>query len=96
MVVTQFQKMRIDLSEILKPITSFCNIEGTKPWNGMVKVHLCYLAIDGQALLTGVKVFSLTLDEKLQIPKIAKGYNSIMPNNLLTVTVSSSNLYSIP
>ena len=85
----QFQKMGMELGEILEPIAPLCRAKGTKPWNGMTKVHLQNPIIDGHALLTGIRIFSLNLDEELKIPKIAKGYNSLAPNDLLTITISS-------
>jgi hypothetical protein len=58
----------------------------------MTKVHLQIPTIDGHALLTKIRIFSLNLDEELKIPKIAKAYDSLAPNDLLTVTISSPNL----
>jgi hypothetical protein len=52
--------------------------------------------MDGHDLFTWTRVFFLTLDEELRVPKIAKGYNSLAPNNLFTVTISSPNIYITP
>jgi hypothetical protein len=88
--------MRIDLGEILEPIASLCSARGSKPWNGMVKVHLKNPETKGQALLAGTRIFSLTLDNEVRISKIAKGYDNLAANDLLTVTVSSPNLCHLP
>jgi hypothetical protein len=88
--------MGMELGEILEPIAPLCSAKGTKPWNGMTKVHLRNPKTDGHALLTDTRIFSITLDEELKIPKISKGYDSLAPNDLLTVTISSPNLNQTP
>jgi hypothetical protein len=62
----------------------------------MIKVHLQNPTIDGQALLIRMRVFSLTLDDEIRVPKVAKVYNSLASNDLLTITISSPNLCCIP
>jgi hypothetical protein len=96
LVVAQFQKMGMDLGEILKPIAYLCSAKGTKPWNGMIKMHLQNPTTNRQALVSGMRVFLLTLGNEIRVPKVAKGYNNLAPNGLLTVTTSSPNLCSIP
>jgi hypothetical protein len=96
LIAVQFQKMGMELGEILEPIAPLCSAKGTKPWNKMTKVHLRNPTTDGHALLTDTRIFSITLDEELKIPKISKGYDSLAPNDLLTVTISSPNLNQTP
>jgi hypothetical protein len=62
----------------------------------MIKIHLKYPETDDQALLTRARVFSLLLDNETRIPKITKGYNNLIANDLLTVIISSPNLCSLP
>jgi hypothetical protein len=93
MAATQFQKMGISLGNILEPIAPLCSARGAKPWNGKKLVHLRDPATDGRDLLTGTRVFSLTLDEEIRVPKVAKGYKNLMTNDLLTVTISSPNIH---
>jgi hypothetical protein len=96
LIASQFQKMSMELGEILEPIAPLCSAKGPKSWNGMTKVHLRNPTTNGNALLTGTRIFSLILDEELTIPKISKGYDSLTPNDLLTVTISSPNLSQMP
>jgi hypothetical protein len=96
LTASQFQQLNMELGEILEPIAPLCSAKGTKPWNGMTKVHLRNPTSDGNALLTGTRVFSLILDEELTIPKISKRYDSLASNDLLTVTISSPNLSQMP
>jgi hypothetical protein len=92
----QFQKMNMNLGDILEPITSLCSTKGGKPWNGMIKVYLQHPETNGHALLSGLRIFSLIIDGETKIPKVAKSYNSLVPNDLLTVTISSPNLSYLP
>jgi hypothetical protein len=96
LVAAQLLTMGMDTGEILEPIAPLCSARGAKPWNNMVKIHLKNPETHGQALLTGARVFLLQLDNEIRIPKIAKGYNNLAAKKLLTITISSPNLRSLP
>jgi hypothetical protein len=96
LIAAQLLTMGMDTGEILEPIAPLCSARGAKPWNDMIKIHLKNPETNGQALLTGARVFSLQLDKETRIPKIAKGYNNLAANDLLTVIISSPNLRFLP
>ena len=55
--------------DILEPIAPLCSLKDSKPWNGMVKVHLKNPSKDVQALLIGKKVLAMEFDDCLRVPK---------------------------
>ena len=40
LVTKRFQKMDITLGDILEPVAPLCLSKDSRPWNGMVKIHL--------------------------------------------------------
>jgi hypothetical protein len=74
MTSVQFQKMGIMLGDILEPIVPLYSAKDPKAWNGMTKIHLKNPTTDGNMLLTGVRVFTLTLDGEQRAAKICKSY----------------------
>ena len=73
----RFQKMKIELGNILEPIALFCSSRDEKAWNGMLKIHLKNPTVDGKQLFCGLQVIALELDGCLTITKAAKGYDSV-------------------
>jgi hypothetical protein len=88
--------MGIQTGDILEPITLLCSTKSNKPWNGMIKLHLKSPTIDGHQLLIGKRIFALTLDGKLKIAKIAKGYAATAYNVQLTVKIEGAVLKDKP
>ena len=74
MTNAHFQKVGIELGNILEPIVPLCRTKESKAWNGMIKAHFKDLEIDGNMLLTGVRVFTFILDGKQIAAKICKNY----------------------
>ena len=66
--------MQIELGNILKHVAPFCSIKDPKAWNGLIKIHLKNLDRDAKSLLKGTRIFALTLDHRLTVAKVAKGY----------------------
>ena len=59
----------------------------------MAKIHLKYPSKDGIALLSGKRIFAITLDnDALTIAKVSKTYDSLAPSNLLTVKINTDNI----
>jgi hypothetical protein len=87
--------MDVQLGDILEPIAAFYSAKEPKAWNGLLKVHLKTLTIDGHNLLSGTRVFALTLDGELQIAKISKGYINTAFNEQFTVTITSETLRNV-
>ena len=96
LITAQLLTMGMDMGEILEPIALLYSVRGTKPWNGMIKIHLKNPETHSQVLLTGAKVFSLQLNNEIRIPKIAKGYNNLATNKLLTIPISNPIYYLYP
>ena len=92
MTFVQFQKMSMIMGDILEPIAPLCSTKRLKSQNGMIKVHLQHPEIDGQVLLSSLKIFSLILEGKSKILKVTKHYTSLAQSDLLTITVSNLNL----
>jgi hypothetical protein len=59
-------------------------------------VHLQHPEIDGHALLSSLRIFSLILEGENKILKVAKRYKSLAQNDLFTITVSNLNLSCLP
>jgi hypothetical protein len=60
MTKERFLKMNIELGELHEPISPLCNSK-KDTWNGPIRVHFKKLETDGNALLVGIKIFSLEL-----------------------------------
>ena len=59
----------------------------------MAKIYLKHPSKDGIALLSGKKIFAITLDnDALTIAKIAKVYDSLASSNLLTIKINTDNI----
>ena len=87
--------MDIALGDILEPIALLCSSKYSRPWNGMVKVHLKNPSKDAEALLTSKRVFATEFDDCLRVPKISKSFDNIAPKELLAVRVLGDNLKMI-
>ena len=87
LVTKRFQKMDIALGDILEPIAPLCSPKDSRPWNGMVKVHLKDPNKDVEALLTGKRVFAMEFNNCLRVPKISKSFDNTTPKELLVVRV---------
>jgi hypothetical protein len=87
--------MDIELGNILEPIAPLCSTKANNPWNGMIKVHLRKPQIAGLALLTGIRIFVMLLDGELKVPKIAKGFDNLAYNDMLTVNISDETLKGV-
>lgn len=88
--------MRIQIGDILEPIAALCSIKPSKPWNGMIKLHLKSPTIDGQQLLEEKQIFALALDGELKVAKIAKGYAATAYNDQLTMKIEGDVLKDEP
>ena len=95
LVTKRFQKMDIALGNILEPIAPLCSPKDSRPWNGMVKVHLKDPSKDAKALLTGKRVFAMEFDDCLRVPKISKSFDNIAPKELFAVQIQGHNLKMI-
>ena len=87
--------MDIALGNILEPIALLCSPKDSRPWNGMVKVHLKDPSKDAEALLSGKRVFAMELDDCLKVPKISKSFDNTAPKELLVVRIQGHNLKMI-
>ena len=85
MNLVRFEKMDVELGDILEPTATLYSAKEPKSWNGHIKVHLKTPTIDRHNLLNGTRMFALTLDNGLQIAKSPKA-TSTRPsmNNLLS------------
>jgi hypothetical protein len=88
--------MGIQTGDILEPIAPLCSTKPSKPWNGMIKLHLKSPTTDGQQLLEGKRIFPLALDGELKVAKIAKGYAATAYNDQLTVKIEENVLKDEP
>ena len=92
----RLKDMRIILgSRIAEPIAILCRNGSSRHWAGTIKLHLKYPGVDGINLLSGIRPFILTLDEKLTVGKVCKSYNTVARNNLLSVKISSPSLAEV-
>jgi hypothetical protein len=94
-MVMRFQTMEIQLGDLIgEPIVVLCHDPKTaRVWSGMAKIHLKNPSKDGIALLNGRRIFATTLDyDALTIAKVAKSYDSLTPNNLLTLKINTDNI----
>ena len=94
-LLVRFQSMEIQLGDLIgEPIAVLCHGPKTaRVWSGLAKIHLKYPSKDGIALLSGRRIFAITLDnDTLTIAKVAKSYDSLAPSNLLTIKVNMDNI----
>ena len=94
-LLIQFQTMEIQLEDLIgEPIAVLCHGPKTaRVWSGLAKVHLKHPSKDGIALLSGKKIFAITLDnDALTIAKIAKTYDFLAPSILLTIKINTDNI----
>jgi hypothetical protein len=84
--------MQIELGNILEPVAPFCSTRDPKAWNGLIKIHLKYPEKDAKSLLTGTIIFALTLDDKLTMAKVAKGYDSPALQEELSIKLKGETL----
>jgi hypothetical protein len=97
----RFEQMSIPLGTgILHPITVFYKHtkqrEEPRIWAGIIKVHLLKPEIHAIDLLRGTRSFILELNNgDPYLGKIAKGYDAMAKNNLLSVKFESPNLQDI-
>ena len=94
-MLLRFQTMEIQLGDLIgEPIAVLCHGPKTaRIWSGMAKIHLKYPNKDGIALLSGRRVFAISLDnDTMTIAKVAKSYDSLAPSNLLTVKINTDNI----
>jgi hypothetical protein len=97
----RFEEMEIPLgTSIRHPINVLCKHTKTREeprvWVGIIKVHLLQPKIDGIDLLRGVRPFILRLDDNaLFLGKVAKDYDAVAKNNLLSVKFASKSLEGI-
>jgi hypothetical protein len=97
----RFEEMSIPLgNDILHPITMFCKRtkqrEDPRIWAGIIKAHLLYLETHAIDLLRGIRPFILQLDNgNSYLGKVAKGYDAVARNNLLSVKFENPNLQGI-
>jgi hypothetical protein len=79
--------MGIQTNDILEPIAPLCSTKPSKPWNGMIKLHLKPPTTNRHQLLADKRIFALALDGELKIAKIAKGFTTTAYNDQLTVKI---------
>ena len=94
-LITRFQTMEIQLGDLIgEPIAVLCHgPKIARIWSGLAKIHLKHPNKDGMDLLSGRRIFAITLDnDVLTIAKIAKSYDSLAPSNLLTVKINTDNI----
>ena len=94
-LLMRFQTMDIQLGDLIgEPIAVLCHGPKTaRVWSGLAKIHLKYPSKDGIALLSGKRIFAITLDnDVLTVAKIAKTYDSLAPSNLLTIKINTDNI----
>ena len=94
-LLMRFQTMDIQLGDLIgEPIAVLCHgPKNARVWSGMAKVHLKHPSKDGIALLSGGRIFAITLDnDVLTIAKVAKSYDPLAPSNQLTVKINTDNI----
>jgi hypothetical protein len=87
--------MNMELGELREPIAPLYNSK-TNNWNGIIRVHFKYVEANGNALLEGLRIFALELDEETTITKVSRGFDSIASNNNLTLKISNKSLSQFP
>lgn len=94
-LVLRFQAMEIPLGDrIGEPVAVLCHgSKSAKIWSGMAKVHLKNPGKDEVALLSGKRVFVISLDNDTPtIAKIAKSYDPLASSSLLTVKINTEGI----
>lgn len=94
-LLLRFQTMEIQLGDLIgEPIAVLCHGPKTaRVWSGMAKIHLKNPNKDGIALLSGRRIFAISLDnDTITIAKVAKSYDSLASSNLLTVKINTDNI----
>jgi hypothetical protein len=97
----RFEQMAIPLGNgILHPITVFCKHtkqkEDPRIWAGIIKAHLLKPEIHAIDLLRGTRPFILQLDHGYSyMGKLAKGFDTVARNNLLSIKFESPILQDI-
>jgi hypothetical protein len=97
----RFEDMRILLgTNVRHPISVLCKNtkmhEEPRTWVGILKAHLMNPEVHGIELLRGTRPFILKLDDdELFLGKVAKGYDTVAKNNLLSVKFTSKSLEGI-
>ena len=94
-MLMRFQNMDIQLGDLIgEPIAVLCHGPKTsRVWSGLAKVHLKHPSKDDIALLSGKRIFAINLDnDALIIAKVTKAYDSLAPNNLLTIKFNTDNI----
>ena len=94
-LVMRFQTIDIQLGDLIgEPIAVLCHgPKNARVSSGMAKIYLKHPSKNGIALLSGKRVFSITLDnDALTVAKIAKAYDSLAPSNLLTIKINTDNI----
>ena len=94
-LLTRFQSMEIQLGDLIgEPIAVLCHSPKTaRVWSGLAKIHPKHPSKDGMALLSGRRIFTISLDnDALTIAKIAKSYDSLASSNQLTVKINTDNI----
>jgi hypothetical protein len=84
--------MQIELGNILELVASFCSTRDPKAWNGLIKIYLKNPEKDAKSLLIGTRVFALTLDDKLTVAKVAKGYDNPALQEELSIKLKGKTL----
>jgi hypothetical protein len=93
--------MEIPLGKgILHPIIVFCKHtkqrEDPRIWAGIIKAHFLQPETHALDMLRGIRPFILELDNGDQyLGKVAKGYDAVARNNLLSFKFESLNLQDI-
>jgi hypothetical protein len=87
--------MEIPLGDkIGEPVAVLCHGPKTaRIWSGMAKIHLKNPVKDGVTLLSGKRVFVITLDNDTPtIAKIAKSYDPLASSSLLTIKINTEGI----
>ena len=87
--------MDIQLRNLIgEPIVVLCHGPKTaRVWSRLAKIHLNHPSKDGITLLSGKKIFAITLEnDVLTVAKIAKAYDFLAPSNLLTIKINTDNI----
>ena len=83
-----FQKMDIQLGDILESIAPLYSTKDPKAWNEVIKFHLKDPTIDKNMIFVGVRIFTFTLDEEQRTAKFCKSYANTAYNEQMTVMIT--------
>lgn len=90
--------MRIQLRDLIgEPIAVlYCDPKISRVWLWLAQIHLKIPSKDGLAILSGWRIFVITLDNDALITvKVAESYDSLASSNLLTIKINSDNIYDL-